>query len=216
MYTFRIHDVPNMASNSLNFKESAKKYVNDIMEQFPNDIHIFIFNTTNKQDNISFYNKNVYSITTPSGSECDDKSVIFLSLILRNYFKILREYLIIHTNDDYDRPQHGDLISIYQQTLIDYKNKYKLDYYTNNSSFDNLVTKSTKINSSGFHSSPNTNKKRLERFSKPKILFEELKDENDKNDENESPNIKKTRYQNKYLKYKMKYLNLLKIINNYD
>lgn len=145
---FYIHDVANESSDC-----RVPLYVKTIIDSntdSKNSIHMFIMNLTCavsfgvstklSKNTFPYYTKNlkmtdgtIYSsrpnqhfIITPDSIECDDQSVIYLTWLIRNNFKIPKSRVFVYSNDHYDKYVDGN--NIYRKTLKE--NNINPDLYT--------------------------------------------------------------------------------------
>ena len=142
---FYIHDVAN-ESGDCRVPLYVKKIIGLNTDLNTNKIHVFIMNltcavsfgisiklsvpyyTTNlKMTNGTTYSKqNQHFIITPDSIECDDQSVIYLTWLIRNNFKIPKSRVFVYSNDHYDKYVDGN--NIYRKTLEE--NNINPDVYT--------------------------------------------------------------------------------------
>ncbi len=116
---FHVHDVANMLGGCSNPSNSVSSYLNQYKED--GKFHIFVMNDYCAQSfGIIYHDLNngpsyIYSVweasnfaylITENGTECDDKCVIALSYYLYYHYGISNLSIVIHSNDNYDSPQH--------------------------------------------------------------------------------------------------------------
>ena len=74
----------------------------------------------------TYSKQNQHFIITPDSIECDDQSVIYLTWLIRNNFKIPKSRVFVYSNDHYDKYVDGN--NIYRKTLEE--NNINPDVYT--------------------------------------------------------------------------------------
>ena len=218
-----IYDVPNLITGI----ENVNTFISRNYNADPTNIHIFVMNihvgknvngystiaikkllgkvSPNYETSQMYYN--IIYIFTESSIECDDSCIIYLGLTLRiteHYDKI---NIIVHTNDDYTKLQHGTLhnksYAIFNKVCEDieiYKgyrvNWYEWNYYviiigSTDNITDNVVLLQTE--------------EQLYEKTKKNIKAQERIEQDDE-EKIKKQLQKESQFKLKYLKYKNKYL----------